>query len=195
MFEVITNHDMHLVAEEEPQPAPSPTVTYYQQLAAQLNALLETVRAGVPTLETVTPEAKAFIRRKRGVEQSFIAAAVGSLTLAEDLQGLGDLSTEETTDDAQFIDGLTPLMMNAVLLAQQLQLTIRARRARLATKAQKIYAFARAQALDRDAAKILPHLENMKRARKRRATASNATSADTPLPATLQERGASEGGA
>jgi hypothetical protein len=139
-------------------------VTHYQQLAIQLTAALDAFRAAIPNLESVTPGAKAFIKRKKRIPQPFVTAAVGSLALSPDLQGVKQFSPEESTDDTQFIEAITPLSMNVVMLGRELVLTVQAREARMATRAQKVYAVARGLALDRDPDALLPHLDNMKRA-------------------------------
>jgi hypothetical protein len=157
-------------------------------------AELEILRTEVGPLEPVTPEAKAFIRRKQRIPDAFITAANGSLALSPDLQAVGQFSTEAVNDDTQYIDGLTPLLMNMLLAAQQLHQAIKKRKARLGTRAQKIYAVSRALALDGDAPEILSHVENMKRARKtiNRPKAKGAEKPPSP-PATIGVRG--EGGA
>jgi hypothetical protein len=168
MFNLVTSPSIESVAAGEPEPERSPTVTRYQQVAAELNAVVDGVRAAVPALVPITPESKAFIRRKRDVSPVFVNAAVGSLLIAPDFQRLGDsLSGDGAIDDGQYIDGLRPLMMNVVLLGRQLEHTLKVREAELATKAQKAYAVARALAIDPQEAEIVWHVENMRRARRR----------------------------
>jgi hypothetical protein len=156
-------------------------------------AELEILRTEVGPLEPITPEAKAFIRRKQRIPETFITAANGSLALSPDLQAVGQFSTEEVNDDTQYIDGLTPLLMNMLLAVQQLHQSIKKRKARLGTRAQKIYAVSRALTLDADSPDILSHVENMKRALKTNRPKAKAADKPPAPPTTIGVK--AEGGA
>jgi hypothetical protein len=182
-------------AEGEPQTPVTPTVTHYQQQAIELTATLDSFRGSIPGLERASAEMKAFVKRKKRIRQPFVKAAVGSLSASPDLQGLKQVSSDQSTDDQQYIAAMNPLAMTVINLGRDLQLTVQVREARLATTAQVVYAVARGLALNRGSEAVVPFLETMKRSRTRRPKASKEPEPPSPLPVPPASAGKTEGGA
>jgi hypothetical protein len=168
-------------------------VTRYQQLAIDLTATLNAFRGSIPGLQRASAEAKILVQRKRRIPRPFVTAAVGSLSASPELQGLKQVSTEQATDDDQFVAAIRPLAMTLVNLGKDLQHTVEAREAQQVTRAQMIYAVARGLSLDRDSAAVAPFVETMKRTRARRLKSSKSSEPSTP-PVPPVAAGKAEGG-
>ena len=166
-----------------PAPASSPTVTHYQQVAVQLIGALDSFSVSIPDFQNPSITSKDFVRKKRHIPARFVTAAVGSLQLSPELLAVKQLSPESSQDDAQFIEALTPVLMQLGVVFKGLQSTIDARKARLAAGAQKIYAVAKGLAQDADGTAVAAHVENMRRALKRpRSAKSKQQPAPAPAP-------------
>ena len=166
-----------------PPPVATPTVTHYQEVALTLIGALDAFSVAIPDFQNSTPATKDFVKRKRGIPARFVTAAVGSLQLSPELQAVRQLSAAASQDDAQFIEALTPVLMQLGVVFKGLQSTINVRKARLASGAQKIYAVAKGLAQDADGTAVAAHVENMRRALKRpRSAKSKQQPAPAPAP-------------
>jgi hypothetical protein len=192
--EIMTQVTRSLTSQETPTPDPTqaptptppvtPTVTHYQEVAVQLIGALDSFTGSIPDFQNSTPATKDFVKRKRSVPARFVTAAVGSLQLSPELQGVKQLNAAASQDDAQYVEALTPVLMQLGVVFKGLQATINTRKARLASGAQKIYAVAKGLAQDSDAAAVAAHVENMKRAlRPRHSRKSKSQPAPAPTPA------------
>ena len=150
------------VTETEPMPTPSPT--FYSQLAANLIAALDQVTAAVPNFEDGVTT-KDFVSKKRRVPPAFIVDAISALKVNGDLHNVKALNVLEAMDDSQYVEAFEPVIRHLQAALAGLEFSVAGRKARLAATAQKIYAISKALVRDREntSVGIAVHVNNMKR--------------------------------
>ena len=87
----------------------TPTITHYQQIAANLAKALDDMLALIPTFVEAHPDTTAFINRHQGVPLQFIATAVAAVEANPQLQGAGSFDITKARDALQFIDSFRPM--------------------------------------------------------------------------------------
>ncbi len=145
----------------EPMPTPSPT--YYGQLATTLVGSLDQFTAAIPDFGNPQQVSMEFVQRKRYIRPQFIADAISALLVSPELQSLRLVNLAEVMDDKQFVDAFLPLLRHLEAATKGLKFIVAMRNARLGEAAQQTYGLARELDRNKAASTISAHVENMKR--------------------------------
>ena len=140
-----------------------PTITRYQQSAAEFMNALSALTDTLPKLEISHSTTEHFVRTHQNIPKKFVEAAIHAVARTPEIQGLNKLDVDAARDALQFIEAYKPIADNLVALAESLQFTIDSEWAHLGTRALQIYAIAKACARDASGAAVGQHVENMKR--------------------------------
>jgi len=95
-------------APADPAPVQTPTITHYQQLAANLAKAIDDVLALIPSFVEAHPDTTIFVSRHQNVPLTFIATAVAAVEANPELHG-GTFDATEARDALQFIDAFRPI--------------------------------------------------------------------------------------
>ncbi len=145
-----------------PAPAgPTPPLTAYEQLVANLNAAIDALVAQIPEFQVPHPTSTSFVRTHQNVPLEFANSAVAAVNDAHVLQASNTLDVNEAREALQFIDAFQPLFEKVTLLSQNLKFTIMERRAQVSVKALMLYGVAKQLARDPNSA-IAGHVRIMK---------------------------------
>ena len=136
-----------------PTPDP-PTLTRYQQLAAELFGDLQAIRGKLPELELPHPETKKFVDSMRGIPRSFVDTMVGQVQQIAEYQSVNRLDVQNAQSSLQLVDGLRPFSDALRTLLTSVDHTIAVNYARVANSSLQMYQVAKGLARDVDA----PHI-------------------------------------
>jgi hypothetical protein len=159
--------------------APSPTVTHYEQLAAELSIAIDTAAADIPNIESPHPSTLDFVRSHQ-LSNAFIASVIAAVEATPELQSINKFNVAEARDTLQFSDAFAPLSSRITVLARRLTYTMRVRRARISADALQMYEIAKAVARDPNSAGLSAHVEEMRRALGRGRPRPRKTPVPTP---------------
>src|SRR6185436_2003023 len=180
-----------VAAEEPPEGASppaapvSPTITHYQQLAAQVMAALDEIAAVIPNPEVEHTSTANFVRTHQSIPIEFLATATAAVEQTVELQGVKKLDVPAAHDTLQFIAAFRPVFDKLIAFAKKLQFTMNSRHATLSVEALRIYDIAKGIARDPRSAGIVSLVANMKRdlgPRGRPKTTSLALRKAAPAP-------------
>jgi hypothetical protein len=178
-------------APADPVPVQTPTITHYQQLAANLAKAIDDVLALIPSFVEAHPDTTIFVSRHQNVPLTFIATAVAAVEANPELHG-GTFDATEARDALQFIDAFRPMADRLHAAAKNLTFSINSRKANAGTGALEVYAIAKRVALNPLSTTVASHVSNLKRdlgrhggVRKKPQTPAPGTPTPVPVPATL----------
>jgi len=174
----------------DPVPSQTPTITHYQQIAANLAKALDDMLALIPSFVASHPSTTGFVRSHQNVPVEFIATAIAAVEANPQLQGTGNFDVSEARDALQFIDAFRPMADRLNAAARNVTFSIDSRRANVANGALQIYAIAKGVARNPLSTTVASHVGNLRRdlgkagkARRKKATPAPGTPAPTPAPA------------
>lgn len=102
---------LHNADETTPLEVPAtPTVTHYQQLAAEFSAALDGIVAVIPKLEPAHVSTVNFVRSHVNVPIEFLATAVAGVEQSAELQAVKKLDVSTARDTLQFIEAFRPIV-------------------------------------------------------------------------------------
>ncbi len=173
----------------DPAPAQTPTITHYQQIAANLAKAIDDMLALIPSFVEAHPDTTAFVRRHQNAPLQFIATAVAAVEANPELQR-GSFDATEARDALQFIDAFRPMADRLNAAAKNLTFSINSRKANAGTGALEVYAIAKRIALNPLSTTLSSHVGNLKRdlgkrsggKRKAPGTPVPVPSAPAPVP-------------
>lgn len=142
---------------------PGPTVTRYQQLAAEFTAALDEIATIIPKLEAAHISTANFVRSHLNVPIEFLATVTAAVDQTAELQGVRKLDVNAARDTLQFLDAFRPVLDKVTAFAKNLQFTMNSRKASLASDALQIYVIAKGIARDPNSATVASLVQNMKR--------------------------------
>jgi hypothetical protein len=180
----------------DPAPVQTPTITHYQQIAANLAKAIDDMLALIPSLMEPHPSTTGFVRRHQNVPLEFIATAIASVEANPALQGAGILDVTEARDSLQFIDAFRPMADRLNAAAASLTFSIDTRRANASTSALQVYAVAKGVARVPQNTSVATHVANLKRdlGRAGRGGRKKVTPTPTPVPVPAAPKPAVIGG-
>jgi hypothetical protein len=148
---------------DEPKPPNAnaePTLTHFQQLAAQLKTAIGAVMAEIPEFDLGHDEST----RSVSAHQSIPTAFIGTVSASVDPKQVGKnvFDPADAQNVLQFVEAFRPLVDDAAALASSLDHTVKAQYARVAAGALNAYAIMKRLARKGDAAVKL-HVQNMQR--------------------------------
>ena len=127
-----------------PAPAgPTPPLTAYEQLVANLYDAIDALVAQIPEFQVPHPATTSFVRTHQNVPLEFASSAVTAVHDSPELQASNVLDVNEAREALQFIAAFQPLFEKVTLLSKNLKFTIMERRATVSAKAQRVYGMAK----------------------------------------------------
>jgi hypothetical protein len=149
-------------ALDEPKPLAGlePTLTHFQQLAAQLKAAIGAVMAEIPEFDLGRDGKARFVGAHQAVPVEFIGTVASSIDPKQ--IGTNIFDPADAQNVLQFVEAFRPLVDDATALAAGLDFTVKAQYARVAAGALNAYAIAKRLAVKGDATMKL-HVQNMQR--------------------------------
>ena len=143
--------------------APSPTITHYEQVAAELSIAVETAFASIPGIEAPHPATRDFVRSHQSISNDFIASVIAAVEATPELQNVKKFSVTEARDTLQFIEAFGPIASRLGALARNLKFTMQSRKAKIAADALQTYEIAKGVARDPGSADLVTHIGDMRR--------------------------------
>ncbi len=154
--------DVPQVPADPVQPAQTPTITHYQQIAENLAKAIDDMLALIPTFVEAHPDTTVFVNRHQNVPLQFIATAVAAVEANPELQG-GTFDATEARDALQFIDAFRPMADRMYAAAKNLTFSINSRKANAGNGALEVYAIAKRVALNPLSTTVASHVGNLRR--------------------------------
>ena len=174
--------------EVTPTTTPTPTITFYQQLADEFMKELDDIAPIIPQLEAAHISTANFVRSHLNVPNEFLATALAAVEQTPALQAVNKLDVLAARDTLQFIEAFRPVLDKVSAFANALKFTIASRKASLAADSLQIYDIAKGLARDPGSAALASVVANLKRDLGRRgrpktaAALRKAASAVTTAP-------------
>jgi hypothetical protein len=150
-------------AVDEPKPPNAnrePTLTHFQELAAQLKTAIGAVLAEIPEFDLGHDNNAHFVSAHQSVPAEFIGTVASSIDPAQ--IGTNIFDPADAQNVLQFVEAFRPLVNDAAALAAGLDFTVKAQYARVAAGALNAYAITKRLAHKGDATTKL-HVQNMRR--------------------------------
>lgn len=176
-------------ASSNPAAEATPTTTHYRQLAAKVSAVLSEAAAQMPDLESSHPATIPSVRANKSVPPEFMATVSAAVEGDPELQQLrGFFDPTGALDAQQYDDAFRPVAIQAGKLARDINFSIDARKARSASSALAVYAFARRVARNPSKTSIHALAQLMKRdlgrtrPKARTPEAAPSPAGETPTP-------------
>ena len=146
-----------------PVSPPTPTITYYQQLATRFMAEFDVVAQIIPTLEPAHVVTAEFVRAYQAVPIEFLSTTTSAVEQTPEFQKLNKLDVAMARDTLQLLDAFRPVIDKVSAFLRNLQFTLNSRKALVGFETLQVYDIAKGFARDRDNAIIPSHVANMKR--------------------------------
>jgi len=150
-------------ATPPPVDTPTPTITHYQQVAAEFMAALDEIAAIIPKLEAIHVSTANLVRSRLNVPNEFLATVTAAVEQVPELQAIQKLDVNAARDTLQFLEAFRPVRDKVDAFAKNLKYTMDSRKAKLATDSLLTYDVAKGLARDPNSATIASLVANMKR--------------------------------
>jgi hypothetical protein len=149
-------------------PTASPTVTHYQQLAAEVMTALDNIIAFLPQLEVRHFSTATFARTHVNVSIEFLATVISAVEQLPELQSLNKLDVAVGRDTLQLLEAFRTVSDKFAAVQKEVGFTMMSKKADLVVAALQIYDIAKGMARDSTNIALLSHVANMKRDLNRR---------------------------
>ena len=163
---------------------PTPTITHYQQVAAEFMSALDEISQIIPKLEAIHVSTANLVRSRLNVPNEFLATVTAAVEQVPELQAIQKLDVNAAHDTLQFLEAFRPVRDKVDAFAKNLKYTMDSRKAKLATDSLLTYDVAKGLARDPNSATIASLVANMKRdlGRRGRPKTPLALRKTTPAP-------------
>ena len=142
---------------------PTPTITHYQQVAAEFMSALDEIAQIIPKLEAIHVSTANLVRSRLNVPNEFLATVTAAVEQVPELQAINKLDVNAARDTLQFLEAFRPVRDKVDAFAKNLKYTMDSRKAKLATDSLLTYDVAKGLARDPNSATIASLVANMKR--------------------------------
>jgi hypothetical protein len=174
-------------APDDPASPQTPTVTHYQQVAANLNKAIDDMLALMPNFVESHPATKGIVRSQRSVSNDFIVSAIAAVEQNPELDGLHNFDVAEARDALQFSEAFRPMKDKLNAAAINVEFSLDHRRANVVEPALQVYALTKGLARNPARTSAAAHAANLKRDLKRAGRKKKVTPA--PAPGIPTEKG------
>src|SRR6266567_8091712 len=99
-----------------PDVPPTPTTTYFQQMADDFIHDLDRIVAALPALSTVHPTTAKFVRGHQTIPPEFLASVVAAVEQTPVLQATQKFDTVAARNGLQMLEAFTPLVNRVAAL-------------------------------------------------------------------------------
>jgi hypothetical protein len=170
-------------APDDPASPQTPTVTHYQQVAANLNKAIYEMLALMPNFVESHPATKGVVRSQRSVSNDFIISAIAAVEQNPEIDGLHDFDVAEARDVLQFSEAFRPMKDKLNAAALNVEFSIDFRRANVVEPALQVYAVTKGLARNPARTSAAAHAANLKRDLGRKGGRKKVTPPPTaPIP-------------
>jgi len=146
-----------------PATPPTPTITYYQQLADNAVKAIDALAAAMPPLEASHPMTADFVRSHRNVSPSNLAEVVAMVEQNPEILATNKLSPSESRDDLQFAEAFGPVGQKLIAVGKTVVFTVDAKLASLTASSQQVRAVTDALARDPGSSHLIPVTARLKK--------------------------------
>ena len=148
---------------QPPADAP-PTVTHYQQFAAELMTALDQILSITPKLDEAEASGRKVAASRLSAPEEFIATVVAAVEQLPELAAAKKLDPVATRDKLQYIAAVKPVFDKIVTVAKRLNFTLLYLKDSMGGESLQVYRIARQHASDNRSPVMAAHVANMKRA-------------------------------
>jgi hypothetical protein len=147
----------------DPATPQTPTVTHYQEVAANLNKAIDDMLALMPAFVEAHPATKRVVRAQRSVSNDFIVSAIAAVEQNPEIDGLHDFNVAEARDTLQFSEAFRPMKDKLYAAATNVEFSIDRRRANVVEPGLQVYALTKGLARNPARTSAAAHAANLKR--------------------------------
>jgi len=174
-------------APGDPPPQPTPTVTHYDQAAANFGKALEELLATVPHFVAAHPSTKGFVRVAKTVSDEFLVSTIAAVEETPGMLALEQFDVTEARDFLQYSQAYRPIRDKLIAAATNVDFSISARRATVVEPALQAYVIVKGLARNPESTLAASHAGNLRRdlgraGQGRKKTAPKPAPAPTPVP-------------
>jgi hypothetical protein len=146
-----------------PVAPPTPTMTYFQQLADDAVKAIDALAAAMPPLEASHPSTADFVRSHRNVPPSSLAETVAIVEQNPELISTNKMPPAQSRNDLQFAEAFGPVGQKLIAVGETVVFTVNAKLAALTASGQQIRAVTEALARDPGSAHLVPVSARLKK--------------------------------
>jgi hypothetical protein len=169
-------------APGDPPAQATPTVTHYDQVAANFGKALEELLAIVPHFVAAHPSTKGFARMANTVSDEFLVSTIAAVEETPGMLALEQFDVSEARDFLQYSQAFRPMRDKLAAAATNVDFSINLRRANVVNPALQAYVLVKGLARNPDATLAASHAGNLRRDL-RRAGQGKKKPAPKPAPA------------
>ena len=174
-------------APGDPPAQATPTVTHYDQVAANFGKALEELLAMVPHFVAAHPSTKGFVRTQKTVSDEFLVSAIAAVEETPGMLALDQFDVSEARDALQFGQAFRPMRDKLVAAATNVDFSINLRRATVVQPALQAYQLLKGLARNPAGTLAASHAGNLRRdlgraGRGRKKLAPKPAPSSTPVP-------------
>jgi hypothetical protein len=158
--------DGSVAPDDQTPKAGTPTITYYQKLAAAMMSAMEDAALAVPGYLDDLSIARAGVRKS--LPRDVIDMVVSAVEASPELTGVDALEVNRTRDTLQFSEAFRPAVSFILSVVKRLTLMMDVRESRAGRDALLMYSIARRLARNPDNTHIHVHVENIRTELRRR---------------------------
>jgi len=177
------NKDATQAAEAPPAPD-TPTITHYEQVAANVSKAIDELLALIPNFVASHPSTKGFVRAQKSVSDDFLISAIAAVEESPELQALNQFDVTQARDALQFSQAFRPIKDKLNAGAANVGFSIDLRRANVISPALQAYDLIKGLARNPAGTTAASHAGNLKRdlgrSGKRRKKAGSAPAPTVP---------------
>ncbi len=166
----------------DPASSPSPTVTYYQQVASEIVATIEAALARMPRLQIAHPAKARYLRfRQRFYSPVLITTAAVAVESNPELQDINLLDAEAGRSNLQYVEAFSELEAAVTRSLGNIRFTLQSVKWETTLRALQTYQIAKTMVRDPNST-LAAHVASMKKVVSRRQRRAAATPASPTVP-------------
>jgi len=189
MSGAVRNTEVERAPADASVPA-TPTLTHYDQVAADFTRGLEVLLSGVPHFVESHPSTKGFVRMQKTVSDDFIVSTIAAVEETPGMLALNQFDVTEARDTLQYSQAFHPIRDKLLAAARNFDFSIDRRRADVVQPALQAYVLIKGLARNPVGTLAAAHAANLRRdlgraGRPKRKSAPKPAPAPTPVPPVL----------
>jgi hypothetical protein len=142
----------------------TPTLTHYQELAAELMSVFDQLAVIIPKLEEAEASATLSVARSRqNVPDAFCATAINAVEQVPEVGGAKKLNTELSRNRLQFLEAFRPVDDKLAAFSRRMRHALRTTKSLLAADTLHAYRIFKSHASDNKSPLVQAHADAMKR--------------------------------
>jgi hypothetical protein len=150
-------------APGDPPAQATPTITHYDQVAANFGKALDELLATVPHFVAAHPSTKGFARMAKTVSDEFLVSTIAAVEETPGMLTLDQFDVSEARDFLQYSQAFRPMRDKLVAAGTNVNFSINLRRANVVNPALQAYALVKGLARNPDSTLAASHAGNLRR--------------------------------